>query len=871
MANAEVGSAYVSIFPNMKGFGSKINAGVKKTFAGMATVAAAGAAAVAGSIGAIGAASLNAYADYQQLKGGVETLFKDSSGKLMQYAAEAHKYAGISANKYMEQATSFSASLIQSLGGDTAKAAEYSDKAIRAMSDNANKMGTNIQSIQDAYQGFAKQNYTMLDNLKLGYGGTKGEMERLIADANRVKAANGEMANLSIDSFADVVEAIDTMQRKMGLAGTTFDEAQTTISGSINMLKATWEDFLVGIADDDADMGQLTDNLLFSIDKVIKNIAPRVAIIASRIIESLPGVVAKAVPAIANSVTTAITNAWNTVSAVLEGYGIKLPKLEDGELKAKLEELKQKFFDFAEFAKGKLGNLAQGFQPILTVLPAIASAIIGAFAGFKVFGTIAPLVTTVKTAITGIGTAFQGLSGILSTSGGALNILRIAFSALGGPIGVVAGVIAALAAGFIYLYTTNEQFRNGINALLQIIGGALIAALQTIMQAIQPLGPLVMDLLNQVQPMMQALMPILQAIASVIAGVLVGAIGILTGIISGVIGAVQGFIGVLQGVMTIITGVANIIVGVFTGNLTLASTGLMQLGSGILQVFSGLLGMVTGFLSGFVSGVIGFFQNLLGLAQGKWEEIKQAVVNKVMEMATGAIQNASNLVNGVVQFFSQLPGQAMNLFNTAKNNVISVLTGLVSAAASKAAEILNGIISKFAEAPGKARQKFNEVTQAISSTLSGFVGQAASLGRNIIDGIIRGVSNGVGALVGAVKGAAQRALNAAKSLLGIHSPSREFAWIGSMVMEGWEQPITKGADSMAGAVGGVVDKMIGAADKGVTVPGLISAVGSEETGASKVVSGGIQLFIDTINNYDTETDLILAINRALARAEVTGA
>lgn len=168
MANAEVGSAYVSIFPNMKGFGSKINAGVKSAFGSVAKIAAAGGAAVAGAVSAISVASLKSYADFEQLKGGVETLFKDSAQTVMNYANEAYKTAGLSANQYMEQVTSFSASLTQSLGGDTAKAAEYGQKAIVDMADNANKMGSSMQSIQDAYQGFAKQNYTMLDNLKLG-------------------------------------------------------------------------------------------------------------------------------------------------------------------------------------------------------------------------------------------------------------------------------------------------------------------------------------------------------------------------------------------------------------------------------------------------------------------------------------------------------------------------------------------------------------------------------------------------------------------------------------------------------------------------------------------------------------------------------
>ena len=185
-----------------------------------AVAVAAGAAAVK-----LGKEVIAAYADYEQLVGGVDTLFKDSSQEIQRYAANAYKTAGLSANEYMETVTGFSASLIQSLGGDTEKAAKYADMAITDMSDNANKMGTDMSSIQNAYQGFAKQNYTMLDNLKLGYGGTKQEMERLLADAEKISGVKYD-----ISSYADVVEAIHVMQESMDIAGTTAKEAEATIS-----------------------------------------------------------------------------------------------------------------------------------------------------------------------------------------------------------------------------------------------------------------------------------------------------------------------------------------------------------------------------------------------------------------------------------------------------------------------------------------------------------------------------------------------------------------------------------------------------------------------------------------------------------------
>lgn len=234
--------------------------------------------AITGALTTLGVASVKSYAEYEQLVGGVETLFKESADDIKKYAQNAFKTAGLSANEYMETVTSFSASLIQSLEGDTKKATKYADMAITDMSDNANKMGTSMESIQNAYQGFAKQNYTMLDNLKLGYGGTKTEMERLIRDANKVKEANGEMADLSIERFSDMVEAIHIIQNEMGITGTTAKEADNTILGSVNSMKASWKNLLVAISDDNADMETAVNNFVDSTITAGKNIVPRIRV-----------------------------------------------------------------------------------------------------------------------------------------------------------------------------------------------------------------------------------------------------------------------------------------------------------------------------------------------------------------------------------------------------------------------------------------------------------------------------------------------------------------------------------------------------------------------------------------------------------------
>lgn len=249
--------------------GSRIasNFGSKMVTAGK--IATTGFIAASGAVIAFTKKAVDAYGEYEQLAGGVETLFKDASDAVIENANKAYATAQLSANQYLDTVTSFSSSLIQSLGGDTKAAASKADVAIRDMSDNANKMGTSIVNIQNAYQGFAKQNYTMLDNLKLGYGGTQEEMKRLLADAEKISGIHYEFGN-----FADMVDAIHVIQVEMGIAGSSFEEATGTIQGSINMLKASWENFVTGLGDPNADVSALADNLMASLEAVADNLGP---------------------------------------------------------------------------------------------------------------------------------------------------------------------------------------------------------------------------------------------------------------------------------------------------------------------------------------------------------------------------------------------------------------------------------------------------------------------------------------------------------------------------------------------------------------------------------------------------------------------
>lgn len=311
---------YASITLNSEEYERELGEASKKTSSfsskmktGLATagkIAAAGLAAAGTAAVALGKSALDSYAGYEQLVGGVDTLFKESSKKVQEYAANAYNTAGMSANQYMETVTSFSASLLQSLAGDTDMAADYADRAIVSMADNANKMGTSIEMIQNAYQGFAKQNYTMLDNLKLGYGGTKQEMERLISDAAAMTDVQRELG-ITVDessmSFANIVNAIEVMQSSLGIAGATAAEASSTIEGSLSAAKSAWANLVVGIADENAKLGDLVTKFFDSVGVAADNILPRIGIIVKRVgelvIESAPEVLKSGAELLGNIAT----------------------------------------------------------------------------------------------------------------------------------------------------------------------------------------------------------------------------------------------------------------------------------------------------------------------------------------------------------------------------------------------------------------------------------------------------------------------------------------------------------------------------------------------------------------------------------------
>ena len=340
----------------------KYSAGIEK----IGKVAGRVGLASVGAITKIGKSALDAYANYEQLAGGVDKLFGKSSSTVIKNANKAYQTAGVSANKYIEQATSFSASLISSLNGDTQKAAKITDMAIRDMSDNVNVFGSNMDDVQRAYQGFSKQNYTMLDNLKLGYGGTKTEMERLLKDAEKISGVKYDISNLS-----DVYEAIHVIQEEMGITGTTAKEAADTIQGSVNTMKSAWENWLTAIGSgSEKDIQKTTKALTKSISNVGKNALP----VIKNVLKSMKGLVAFASTAFGVKLISKIILATNNLKkfkAATDGASA-MSGVFSGKLKASDAILGS--------TGNKVGKLASNFK-FLGVQGAAAAGVLGTLVG----------------------------------------------------------------------------------------------------------------------------------------------------------------------------------------------------------------------------------------------------------------------------------------------------------------------------------------------------------------------------------------------------------------------------------------------------------------------------------------------------------
>lgn len=551
---------------------------------GIGTIAKWGAAAAATAATATAAlvkSAVTAYADYEQLVGGVETLFKDSAGEVQKYAANAYQTAGLSANEYMETVTGFSASLLQSLDGDTKAAAEKANVAITDMSDNANKMGTSMESIQNAYQGFAKQNYTMLDNLKLGYGGTKEEMQRLLEDAEKL---SGQKFDLS--SYADIVDAIHVVQTEMGITGTTAKEAATTIQGSVNMTKAAWKNLVVGIADDTQDFDVLVNNFVDSVTTAGENILPRVEIAlkgVGTLVEKLAPVIAKTVP---NIVST-------TLPSMIKAGTSMIRALLDGLLKA-VPELIPCFKDI----------INQLIEVIVDNLPLIIEATV-TIAGAIVSGLVEALPDILEAGIQLIQSLAQGLTN------GIPNILSTAID-----------IVSKLAMTF---YKNEPQIiQTGLQLLLGLVKGILQAVPQLLSVLPDIINQGVESLLSEIPMIIECGIELLTSLVDALPQIIQSIVAVLPQIISSIIEAL------LSHIDEIIQAGIKLLVALIDALPQIIDT----ICKALPQIIEGITGALLDHIDDMIYAGVDLFMALItNLA-----EIKNALASKMPEIIASIVR-----------------------------------------------------------------------------------------------------------------------------------------------------------------------------------------------------------------------------------------
>lgn len=518
----------------------------------------------------IGKASLDSYADYEQLVGGVETLYKDSAATIEKYAQTAYKNVGLSANDYMDTATSFAASLVSSLSGDTEKAAEMSNTAISDMADNWNKMGSSVQSVQDAYRGFSKQNFTMLDNLKIGYGGTKTEMERLLADADTLNAKQGVYTKYSIDSFSDIVQAIHVVQTEMGITGTTAKEAATTIQGSTASMKSAWANLLTGIADPEQNFQSLMDEFVDSVITAGNNIIPRIKEIVPTLIDGLSELVTQLAP---------------YVSGVIM------------ELEPTIEEGLQALF-------GGLSSVASELQPIVADVfsffgDAIISGLTSAIESSD-FSFLLDIFNNVKTAIENIANIIDSFK----------NNANAAWDAISAKIQEVVAYVQPY-----------------VETAMQVIGQVVTQVITDLTPVIQSIGEAFSAAWSLVQTVWAWASAFFQAIFQSIVVIFTPFAPIISGFFQGAWIIIQSIwnvaVSFFQTVFDLITGVFSTIDAVLSGDFQSAWESIQGIFDGAFGFFSTVGQNV---VEGIKGGIAAVWGGLVSFVQGLWDGIKSIFV-----------------------------------------------------------------------------------------------------------------------------------------------------------------------------------------------------------------------------------------------------
>lgn len=695
----------------------KVFGGIGKGAAVVGKTIATGLVAGAGAVTALATAAINSYADYEQLVGGVETLFgtrgaksvqeyadmvgksvadvkdefsmlQESQTLVMENAAKAYETAGLSVNEYMESVNGIAAALNQSTGSQI-ESARLADQAVIDMSDNAAKMGTSMELIQNAYAGFSKQNYTMLDNLKLGYGGTKEEMQRLLDDASKLEGAMGK--KFDINNFADVTEAIHLMQEEMGIAGTTAKEASGTIQGSLGMLKGSWSNLMTGLSDPDADLQSLINNVFTSVTTFAGNLVPRITQVLTGIATAFQQLVPMLTAEIPNLLNQVLPALIEGAVALVNGVVAALPGIID----ALLAALPMLIEGIMSVVDALIGALPQIMEALLSALPTLIPQLIDATVSLIMMlvemlpQIIQPIIDSLPTIITAIVDAL--LTNLPILIAGAVQL------------------IVALAA-----------------AIPQIIG-ALWEAIKGIFTT------LASKILGFFEPVKTAISNAWQAMGNV------PGLAQLKAHIETVWGAIKSHI----------TTVINAIKDVVTTVWNAIKNNVMTLLNAIKDVISTAWNAV----KTIISNVMKLIASVL---KGDWEGVKSSISN-ILNAIKSVIQSIWNGIKSVIQ----------SVLNGIKNIVSSVWNGIKSVVSST----LNTIKTVVMSAWNNIKSGITSVLSGIKTTVTNAFKDMASAGKNLAQGIWNGISGSLSWIKGKISGWVGNVTSFIKSLFGIKSPS----------------------------------------------------------------------------------------------------
>lgn len=778
---------------NEKGFNEGVSklSGLGKSGLSIVSKAMTGAVAAVGTAaGVIIKSSLGVVANMEQQVGGVETLFKDSADTVIKNANRAYKTAQISANDYMSTVTSFSASLLQGLGGDTAKAAEIADMALIDMADNANKMGTNMQDIQNTYQGFAKQNYTMLDNLKLGYGGTQSEMIRLINDSGIL---NEKISDLDNVTFDQMIQAIHVIQQNLGITGTSAKEAGETIGGSVNSAKAAWENYQGGVITSQElveTFGTATQNILKNLGEIV----PRLGKTGLEVVGAIADEIGNSVPA-AKGFADAVGNITDKLSSMDTGQLANL-----GKMSAVLIGAVPVF--------SLIGKSAGTFSDVLGGLGEVSGGVTAKFqkipGGIKSLGTSmqsgAKVFRNIKDAIL---LPFEDLSPSLTKIFG-----KVSSSVSSGPLGKLVNDFAEIPKGIAASFGKIGPAISGkfpkITGVVKSIGSSISGTFMTIANGAKGFGSLLGGALNSVLPKISGF-----------ANKFIVYLGVAGDAFAPVLSKAASFVPQLLGFMNIAAVVALVAVGL----------GLLysQFGTQIDQILLMMQTKGPEVITNFCNGIVAALPNLIAQGATMLNNLMLAITANLPAIIQGGIAIVSTLITGIAQQLPTLIPTALMMIVTLVSSLLSNVGQLVDAGINLLVGLAQGVVNALPQLINKAPTIIGQLATAIISNLpkillagikiltilgTGLI-QAVprliskipsiisqvknaftsvdwgSVGMNVIKGIANGLKGAAGAIVEAAKGAAESALNAAKNFLGIHSPSRVFRdQVGKMMALG---------------------------------------------------------------------------------------